>query len=124
MRYEIAATLGKNIAQWRHTAGMTQEQLANAIDIDPVTLSRFERGVALPSLPRLFQLAHTLGVTASILLGESDAKNFSKSDRIAALLEPLNEAEQSYALGLVANFCSFLAERKKHQEGRTPPVEE
>lgn len=100
---------------------MTQEQLANKLDIDPVTVSRFERGVALPSLLRLCHIAQTLGVTTSHLLGEGDPRKFSQIDRVTTLLEPLTEAEQRCALSFVVNFCDFLREQKRTSENPPPP---
>lgn len=112
MRYELALSLGKNIASWRNASGMTQEQLAFNLDVDQVTISRFERGATLPSLPTLNRLARILGVTMAQLLNEQPAEKFSQADKIAAFLEPLSEAEQQFALDLVERFCGFLAERR------------
>ncbi len=92
---------------------MTQEQLANSLDIDPLTISRFERGATLPSLPTLQRLAQALGVTMAQLLSEPSPAKFSKADKVAALLEPLSETEQEFALGFVEKFCGFLAARKR-----------
>jgi len=91
---------------------MTQEQLASNLDVDQVTISRFERGTTLPSLPTLNRLAFIFGVTMAQLLNEQPAGKFSKADKIAAFLEPLSEEEQQFALDLVERFCGFLAESK------------
>lgn len=115
MRYELAQSLGKNIASWRNALGMTQEQLAFNLDMDPVTISRFERGATLPSLPTLNRLALTFGVTMAQLLNEQPTEKFSKADKIAVFLEPLSEAEQQFALDLIERFCGFLAEEKNRR---------
>jgi transcriptional regulator with XRE-family HTH domain len=112
VRYELAVPLGKNIASWRNALGMTQEQLAFNLDVDQVTISRFERGATLPSLPTLNRLAHVLGVTMAQLLNEQPTGAFSNADKIAAFLEPLSAAEQQFALDFIERFCGFLAERK------------
>lgn len=113
VRYELALSLGKNIASWRNALGMTQEQLASNMDVDQVTISRFERGATLPSLPTLNRLARVLGVTMAQLLDEQPTGKFSRADKIAAFLEPLSEEEQQFALDLVERFCGFLAESKR-----------
>lgn len=117
MRYELAVSLGKNLAIWRNALGMTQEQLANSLDIDPVTISRFERGATLPSLPTLQRMAQALGVTMAQLLSESPPTKFSKADKIAALLEPLSESEQDFAVEFVERFCGFLGDRRRGRSG-------
>ncbi len=117
MRYELAASLGRNIATWRNALGVTQEQLANSLDIDPVTISRFERGATLPSLPTLQRVAQALGVTMAQLLSEPLPAKFSKADKIAALLEPLSESEQDFAVEFVERYCGFLGKRKQGRSG-------
>ena len=116
VRYELALSLGKNIASWRKALGMTQEQLAANMDVDQVTISRFERGATLPSLPTLNRLARVLGVTMAQLLNEQPVGKFSQADKIAAFMEPLSESEQQFALDLIGRFCRFLAEEKNRRQ--------
>jgi len=52
--------LGKKIKLARVEHDLTQDQLGNAIDSDQKSISRYEKGIALPSLPTLEKLAKTL----------------------------------------------------------------
>jgi len=36
---------GKNLVKWRKQQGLTQKQLAQALGVDVMTISRWERGV-------------------------------------------------------------------------------
>jgi transcriptional regulator with XRE-family HTH domain len=51
---------------------MTQLELANALGIEPVNVSRWERGVAEPKLTNLRELAKLAEVPVSWFFGERE----------------------------------------------------
>ena len=61
-------TIGAKIAACRKRAGMSQEKLANELNISRQAVSRWENGVNLPDLPTLIQLADFYGVELRELL--------------------------------------------------------
>lgn len=65
---------------------MTQEQLALALDVDPVTVSRFERGVTLPSLPTLHRMADIFGISLARLLEEAPQGKRGDAELLEALM--------------------------------------
>ena len=70
--------------------GLTQKQLAEALGVDSITVSRWERGVTSPSLPRLRRIADVTGTTVSDLLRNADAAT-AYATELAALREELAE---------------------------------
>jgi transcriptional regulator with XRE-family HTH domain len=66
---ELRDRLGKALREARFVRQLTQNQLAELVETDPETISRFERGATLPSLTRLLDLAEALDVTLASLLG-------------------------------------------------------
>ena len=62
--------LGKNIAKERKAAGWTQEKLAEQMQVAKQTVSKWEAGVTLPTVPELVQLAKLLGTDCNSLLAE------------------------------------------------------
>jgi transcriptional regulator with XRE-family HTH domain len=67
----VADYLGLRVARWRETAGMTQQQLADAVGVSRPYVTLIENGkrpVTRRSL--LIDLAKALGVTVSQLLGQ------------------------------------------------------
>ena len=60
--------IGLNIAYYRKLKNLTQEALAEAIDIDQTHLSKIERAVVGVSLDNLFKIADVLDVDAYKLL--------------------------------------------------------
>jgi transcriptional regulator with XRE-family HTH domain len=60
--------LGKNIAQFRREAKLTQEKLAEKTDYSVDFIGLVERGVNAPTLARLKDIADVLGVEVWQLL--------------------------------------------------------
>lgn len=64
---------GKNITSIRKAKGITQEELAQALSITTVTLSRWENGHFEPKASMLKKLCEILGCTESELLSDTAA---------------------------------------------------
>lgn len=75
--------IGTRIRAARKKAGMTQEDLAAALEKSPTHISVIERGVKAPKLETLVNIANTLHVSSDTLL--QDVVAFS-SDGIACEL--------------------------------------
>jgi transcriptional regulator with XRE-family HTH domain len=67
-----AAQFADNLRRLRLGAGMTQEALSDATQIDPAEISRLERGARDPQLRTIVRIAHGLGVPAAELLAGID----------------------------------------------------
>ncbi|MDE7244881.1 MAG: helix-turn-helix domain-containing protein [Oscillospiraceae bacterium] len=59
---------GQAIQRIRRERGMTQEQLAEKIDVASNTISRIERGYLLPALPTLIDICNVLETGADSIL--------------------------------------------------------
>lgn len=60
--------IGARIRSAREKAGLTQEELAAAIDISPTHISVIERGIKTPKLETLINIANALDVSSDMLL--------------------------------------------------------
>ena len=63
--------LGKRIKEARKLAKLTQENLAEKINISTVYLGEIERGNKMPSIPVFITIAEALGVSCDYLLRDS-----------------------------------------------------
>ena len=61
-------TLGKRIATFRKEKGITQEELAQMLDISGQAVSKWENDLTCPDINTLPKLAQILGVTVDELL--------------------------------------------------------
>ncbi|MDR0857943.1 MAG: helix-turn-helix domain-containing protein [Oscillospiraceae bacterium] len=68
----MATTIGQTIKRLRSSLMLTQQDLANILNLSPKTVSKWETNVGIPALPYIVSLARALGVTTDELLNESD----------------------------------------------------
>jgi transcriptional regulator with XRE-family HTH domain len=68
MSVDICVRFGRRVRVLRTNLGMSQQMLADHIDINRVNLSRIENGKTMPSLGTICDLAKALRVTPSELL--------------------------------------------------------
>lgn len=76
---DLLLAVGSRLRAAREARGWTQAELAEAIRIEPETLSRYEGGVRGPSITVLAAAAKALGTTLAALM---------PSDDVAAVAEP------------------------------------
>lgn len=65
-------TIGTKIADCRKRAGMSQEKLANELNISRQAVSRWETGEAVPDTEKVIQLSRIFHVTTDYLLLDID----------------------------------------------------
>ena len=71
---------GQLIAELRKGKGLTQKQLADALNVTDKAVSKWERGLSFPDISMLEPLSDLLGVTImEILAGERSGGNESMS---------------------------------------------
>lgn len=70
-------SFGENLKSARLERGFTQEQLADAVNVNRVNLARYESGTKVPSVAVLTELANTLNCSIDGLL---DRHNYIRKD--------------------------------------------
>lgn len=58
----IESRVGTRVSECRRTAGLTQEKLAEQVNVTPGTISRLERGENIPSIKALGKIAEVLAL--------------------------------------------------------------
>ena len=62
--------LGDGVRKYRKLAGLTQEKLAERIDINPVYMGQIERGYRVPTVDVLLRIARALKVHLHDIVSE------------------------------------------------------
>ena len=60
--------IGQRIQKYRKTAGLTQEQLAESVDLSVNFISNIERGAKLPCLETFVRIANAVDAPPDLLL--------------------------------------------------------
>lgn len=107
MDYKV---MGKNIAQIRNRNYLTQEQLAEKIDVSTVFISQIENAVRKPSLETIYKISSALNTTIDSLIGNDSIE--VRCDEIARLLSDKNQAEISFITGVIREICMNLEDGK------------
>ena len=79
--------IGQQIRKYRKAHGLSQEQLAEAVDISTTHMSHIETGNTKLSLPVLVDISATLGVRTDDLLNGTTYTVGDAAADIAAMLE-------------------------------------
>jgi transcriptional regulator with XRE-family HTH domain len=110
----LAIRLGRHISKRRKAMGLTQEKIAELLEVEPITISRYETGAALPSLASLSVLAESLGTTMGVLLDEvvDPVEHRADAERVLGRLSPLTVQERQWVLKMVDEMVSFCVAPK------------
>lgn len=68
---------GENLKFIREEKKLTQNELANLLNVSKANISRYELGIRQPSIDTIFLVAKFFNVSIDWLLGRSSIKNFS-----------------------------------------------
>lgn len=109
---KLAAIVGTNIARRRKAVGLTQDQLAEKLNISGASLSRIENGMAAPRFPRLEELAEILGCNVADLFRNEDDPLSVKLDTVEDMLRSLPSTTQE---DLVYLMITAIQTVKKNQ---------
>jgi len=94
--------LGARIKELRKNRAMSQEQLAERIDVDPKHLSRIESGRGYPSLDALENIANVLKIEMKDLFEYQHLDSAEEIEKtIDVLLKSVDENKKKILLKLI-----------------------
>ncbi|MBS7327393.1 MAG: helix-turn-helix transcriptional regulator [Oxalobacter sp.] len=88
---------------------MTQERLAELVDLQTLSISRIERGSVAPSLATISKIANALDVPVSTLFLMSPSST-AIAYNLVDVLESLPEEYRSFVYGQFREWCSVLTQ--------------
>jgi len=111
--FKLAKRIGKRIAARRKQLNWTQEQLAERVRVDAETISRFERGANLPSLPTLDRMANVLRVDVGHLMSQAKTPAIAEVEILSALLDGLQSQDKTFVTQQINHWVEYLRSRAK-----------
>ncbi len=105
--------IGKRIKAVRKQRGLTQEQLAQMVDLSTNYLSNIETGFRTPKLETLIQIMNALECDANAILADVvDTTTYQESGKLAAALSELPATDQRRIMRVVE---TLIADAKLQQ---------
>jgi len=105
---KFSRMLGRALAKARIKAGLTQEQVANHLGVDPQTISRQERGANWPTLPRLIAFADLYTIPVATLLTPPSSQGKDLLGKLNDQLSKLDGDDRTLALHLMSDICTRI----------------
>lgn len=115
-----AGEFGKRLAQARCARGLSQVELANAVQMYQSDISDFERGSKWPETKTLIALASVLHVSVDKLLGTKEVKDSSQPVESRSVLrrlrhiETLPKRDRQALLRTLDNILAGVSHHKAH----------
>ena len=103
--------LGAKIADSRKVAGLTQEQVADKLELGKEAISRIERGDVSPTAFRIYEFAKLFEIPIQNFFTESSRRPLDQAERIAELMKPLSVKDRAMLLDMIEK----LSERLKKE---------
>lgn len=105
--------LGQRIREYRTNLNITQEALAESVELSSVYISQIETGARKPSLETVFKIAVRFNIPMDYLVKDSFICSDNASmDEIIALLKDRSEIEIAYATNMVRELLKHLKKGK------------
>ena len=104
----LAKAVGRAIAYQRQQRGMTQEEVAERLQIGMEAVSRMERGIVVPTIVRLAELAQIFECELTDLLRETSSRPLEQAVRLAHQLEQLTDDDRQWVTDTMTALMSRL----------------
>ena len=102
--------LEKELIQLRKSNRITQEQLAEQMNVSRQTIYKWERGEAVPGSEKLAQLAQFYQVSMERLMGGDDVQKITEEETVilteqSADVNPLDDSQSRTSIHRLIAFC-------------------
>lgn len=105
---ETAKAIGRTIAKRRQQSNLTQEQVAEQLGIGYEAVSRMERGIVIPTVERLIELAEVFNCQAAEFLSEASLRPTDQANHLSQLLSELNDSDRQMVIGILETLVERL----------------
>lgn len=106
---ELGQSVGRAIARQRVRSGMTQESVAEHLNIGAEAVSRMERGLVVPTVIRLAQLAQLFHCELVDLLQETSCRPSDQAIVLANMLSKLETGDRMLLMAMIEQLADRLA---------------
>ena len=102
-------TVGERIQQLRKAAGLSQEQLAEQLDVSRQSVSKWELNDAAPEISKIIALSELFGIsTDELLKGAGSIPAAAEEKESIAAIARLNAAEKRIRTGFITAVAGLI----------------
>ena len=105
---QLAELVGQAIARQRSRCKLSQEQVAEKLGIGSEAVSRIERGIVMPNIERLVELAGIFGCETADLLTAGSSRPEDQARRLYDLLSTLDTGDRALVMDVVERLVDRL----------------
>jgi transcriptional regulator with XRE-family HTH domain len=106
----LTKVVGKAISKRRLACNLTQEEVAERLNVGNEAVSRMERGTVMPTVARLVELAEIFNCSADDLLVESSNRSADQGKLIANIIGNLSQKDRGFVLEIVEKLSARLSD--------------
>ena len=107
---ELFKSIGRTLAQRREARGLTQDPVAEALEVGAEAVSHMEREITMPIVQRLAELAKVYDCGIDELLIACSTRTNDQAERISQILQTLPETDRA----MIVEVVQKIAERLKY----------
>lgn len=100
--------IGKRIKQCRIRQNLTQEGLAEKIDVSPHYIYEIERGSKTMSMLTLYKLSNVLDISADYILTGNIKDPPNEHDQLSLVLENLPSAQRNDIANIISAILPYI----------------
>ena len=108
---DFVKTLGDVIKNRRIELGLTQNEIAEKIDVDPRTILNIENYKGNPKMQKLFLLIRSLHIDPNIVFYPEKSASSTEPERIKALLEQCSDEELSKMIPIIESVIRTIGSK-------------
>ena len=108
--------IGERIKFWRQQRKLTQERLAEIVELTPGFISLIETGKKRASLETLLSICRALNITFNdLLVGNQIIQNTDYNTEFSELTVKLNESERHLVFEITKAVCKTIYRNRKEK---------
>ena len=92
----MAKSIGNIIRELRCARGLTQEQVAESLNVTAQAISKWENNIGLPDISQLAPLAYFFNVSTDVLLGIAEIDSNDEIEKIIKKASGLESYKEEY----------------------------
>ena len=109
--------IGERIKFWRQQRSLTQEQLAEMVELTPGFISLIETGKKRVSLETLLSVCRALNVTTNdLLVGNQIRQESDYNTEFSELTVKLNDSERHLVFEITKAVCKTIYKNRKDKQ--------